>query len=254
MKSTIFIRTYVKDFPWLHYCLRSIRKFCTGFDVVVVVPDDGKQSWLANIDAHVIAYEYVPGKGMMTAMNAALDADDICPEAEYIFFVDCDCIFTRPVTPEDYFHEGKIVLPVTSYVELAALPETKSRAELWQPAMKAALGYEPTLSTMCRIPVVHHRSIFAQTRAAIQQHTGKSARDYLLSFPDQFPWKFSEFEALGCTALGWSSLYYTVDAEAYDPRRPGTGLYAAKFKNVNCYWSHAGITQQVRAEMEGILS
>ena len=38
----IFIKTYHKDFIWLEYCIKSIKKFCKGFrDVVIVSDDDG---------------------------------------------------------------------------------------------------------------------------------------------------------------------------------------------------------------------
>ena len=40
MKTSIFIKTCLKDLEWLSYSLRSIRKFCKGFQEVVIVADD----------------------------------------------------------------------------------------------------------------------------------------------------------------------------------------------------------------------
>ena len=255
VKSTILIRTYYKDFPWLHFCLRSIKKFCTGFDVKIVVPrvrTEALQNIEASLFENIHYYDFVPNKGMMTAMNAALDADLICPDSDYIFFLDCDCIFTKPVTPADYFHNGLIVLPVVPFSELAKSADEgeRMRATLWPSTVEVAIGWKPFMSTMCRMPVIHHRSVFSATRAMIQTHTGKRPLDYLLSFDNEFPWKFSEFETIGAIA-DTSPLYQEVGPD-YDPRIP-FGLHSAKFKNVNCYWSHSGITQQVRAEMEYIL-
>lgn len=255
MRSVIFVRSYWRDFPWLHYCLRSIRKFCTGFDVKVVVQDE-RAELLRNVDADICTYHAPPGKGMVAAMNVALDADIICPNAEYIFFVDSDCIFTKSVIPEDYFRDGKVILPVVSFANLRESEDAgeRRRAELWQPATEAALGWTPEYSTMCRIPVVHHRDVFEKTRFAITDHVHQSVKHYLLSLPNEFPWRFSEFEALGAVAMGWSSLYRTEECE---PRIVGVGAggpYSAKFQNVNCYWSHGGISLPIRAEMEGILA
>lgn len=256
MKATIFVRSYWKDFPWLHYCLRSIRKFARGFDVKVVVPGE-KVELLSNLTEDLCVYN---GSGMMRAMLAALDADCICPNADLIFFLDCDCIFTKPVTPQDYLVGNKIVLPVASYVALRASPDAgdRERAELWPATMKAALGFEPSISAMCRMPVVHHRSVFERTRCEIQSATGKTAKEYLLSLPDEFPWKFSEFEALGLIAYSTrlcEDFYYPVDASIDPPTRGHAGgRFGAQFRNVNCYWSHGGITQQIKAEMESILA
>jgi hypothetical protein len=36
----IFIKTYYKDFVWLEYLLRSIKKFASGFRNIVIVSDD----------------------------------------------------------------------------------------------------------------------------------------------------------------------------------------------------------------------
>ena len=44
MTCDILIRSYYKDFGWLRYALRSIRKYCRGFSkVIVVVPKSSRQ-------------------------------------------------------------------------------------------------------------------------------------------------------------------------------------------------------------------
>jgi NDP-sugar pyrophosphorylase family protein len=39
MNVPIFIRCFWKDAPWLHYCIRSLKKYAQGFsEIVVTVP------------------------------------------------------------------------------------------------------------------------------------------------------------------------------------------------------------------------
>jgi hypothetical protein len=40
MSTDIFIKTYYKDFIWLEYLLRSIKKFASGFRKIVIISDD----------------------------------------------------------------------------------------------------------------------------------------------------------------------------------------------------------------------
>lgn len=271
MHHALFIRSHPADYQWLQFCLRSIKKFSSGYsEIVLCVPypennliDMQLSSILESSPVtRLHTYDLKPGLGMMQAMMVVMNADLICPHANYIHFFDCDCIFKDHTKAGDYLFtpnhhsDPKAFLPVTPYDEIYSSKDDNIAARaIWQGATSAALGWVPHLSTMHRIPVVHHKSIFAPCRDRIEKHTGKSLSDYLFQFGKEFG-RFSEFEALGAFAVRhMRHEYEIVDAAAHDPRviRGAGGPYAAEFKKVKCYWSHGGVTLAIRNEIEDFL-
>lgn len=114
----IFIKTYHKDFIWLEYCLRSIKKFASGFRDVVIVSDDDGNMIPANI-AEIIPLKihYVPlpsktptesdhGLGYSWQQYIKLSWYDYT-DADAVLHIDSDRMFTNYVTPETFKLNGK---------------------------------------------------------------------------------------------------------------------------------------------------
>jgi len=127
-KCEILIISYLKDKPYLHYCLRSIQKFATGFSGTTLVVPSVEASEFASMAAGfgmgLRTYERDPNpvKWHLHAQVQKHRADEHCPDADFILHTDSDCVFTEPVTPDDYFVDGKPVMLFESYTRIPGKP------------------------------------------------------------------------------------------------------------------------------------
>lgn len=208
MNCEIFIRSYKKDREWLGYCMRSINKFCKGFSgVTVVVPKEDERLFdFANPRNYSLKlYDCNQSKPMMDCMVQACLADLYCPNADLIFHVDSDCVFTSPVTPETYMTNGLPQLPVRTFESMG-----ENLATCWRKPTQDALGILVTHETMVRHPEVYHRELYASMRDRVECVHGKPFKDYVMGFQERFPWGFAEFPALGMWALHADNDRYSI--------------------------------------------
>jgi hypothetical protein len=91
-----------------------------------------------------------------------LDADKYT-DADFICYLDSDTIFTRPVTPELFFRDGKIAWMITPY-EKVQTP--------WQPIVEKFLKRPVPFETMRRHPMVIPRWLLAELRAFCEREHG----------------------------------------------------------------------------------
>ena len=114
----IFIKTYHKDFIWLEYLLKSIKKFASGFRRVVIVSDDDgnilPEKFKDIIDFTII---YVP-KPSIKDRNIQHGVGYIWQQcikltwykytdANAIIIFDSDEMLTSPTTPDSFKTNGK---------------------------------------------------------------------------------------------------------------------------------------------------
>lgn len=205
MKTTILIVSHQKDYQWLSYCLRSIAKYASGFDEIrLAIPytDSGPltydvlRQYSGSIPLHVSLHDQWPENGMLFHEWLIIDADELCPEADFIAHIDSDCFFTEPVTPGDYFVDGKPVLLYGEYEWLAKRFSTPALL-FWRDVTQKALGGGVVYEFMRRHPAVHYRKTYRTTRDAIERHTGKDAASYIRSCQGVWPHGFAEFPTLG---------------------------------------------------------
>jgi len=137
----IFIKTYHGDFCWLDGCLRSIKKYCSGFRNIVIVSDD---------DGNVIPPElsiivpfkvfYVPlpknypdgiehGIGYAWQQNIKLNWY-MYSDANMVIIVDSDEMFTSQVTPQHFMTDGKINWWARTWAEAAGCEHHKISTDL----------------------------------------------------------------------------------------------------------------------------
>lgn len=205
MKTSILIITYCNHFHWLVWCLRSIHKFATGFDeVVVVVPNTTPSREVSNLSCmydgrvrlHWSTFDEWPGLGFLHHEYMTLCADELLPDSDFVLHMDADCVFCEPVKPEDYFVDGKPVLIGARYDWVVKTFDNPYHYK-WRDAVERALGGKSELEFMRRHPAVHYRSVYPKSRECIQRHTGLPSAQYIMRQQNTFPQGFAEFPTLG---------------------------------------------------------
>lgn len=231
MKTSIFIRSYPKDFVWLQYCLRSIQKFCTGFHEVVLALPEGCM-FPATAERVVYVKERPPG--YMHQQVSKVYADTYT-DADAVLYCDSDCVFTEPVTPEVFMTGDK---PNWLYTPWENTSPDAQKA--WRGVMTKCLGEDPPAELMRRHPQLIPSWALQEFRAFILARHGLSAEDYIMSQPSG---RFSEFNCLGFYLwLHHRDRIHWMNTEDYLPPTVLTQK-----------WSHGGITPEIQDEFERIL-
>lgn len=246
MICDIFIKTYPTDYPWLKYCLRSIGKFASEFrKTVIVSPAPYHDSIGLGFDwVWQERHEYGLGNprfdGYLSQQVFKLYADTFTDDADYILHIDSDTIFTRPVTPETYFTDGKIDWMMTPH----AMIETP-----WQPITEKFLGMPAPFSVsfefMRRPPQMIPRWLYASLREFCVQKHGCTLSEYIMKQPYR---AFSEYNALGAFAFYFHHDKFNWINTAEVPENEWPPLTVLQ------KYSHGGLTPEIVAEFEQILS
>lgn len=250
MKMSIFIRSCIHDLPYLEYCLRSIRKFASGFSEVVVVVADYERALFRQLsEQHAITLKDYPGapdhaQGQICAQWAACVADKyVAKDTDLICYMDSDCVFVEPVKPEDYLVDGKPVLCIESY---SRMPKDYP----WKPVVEETLGVPVEFDAMRRHPAVHYPEMLRFFRDEVciahglRTDRGDNFRKYVLSRKASFPWGFTEFNALGAFALaapGWKERYHWIDV----------GVNPRPHSKLRQFWSLSPVDKPQHGMMPG---
>jgi hypothetical protein len=207
MTTDILIVSCAKHFNWLRYALLSCKKFATGFrQIKILIPSEDlsdmtplltELSVKDGITSRIQCYDDWPGKGFLRHEHVIMCSDEFT-DADFVCHIDSDCMFTEPVTPEDYFVNGKPILVHASFHWLINFQQ--ANLAMWQVAVQQAVGWAPTEETMRRHPAVHYRKTYQKARECIESHTGMSCADYIKSCQNDFPQTFAEFPTLGAVA------------------------------------------------------
>lgn len=233
MSCSIFIKTYPKDFEWLQYCLKSIAKFATGFEEVVIVCDsDGKKEldgW--GLTREKVYYNPPIGYGYIDQQIVKLTCDKWV-KSEYVLFMDSDAIFNRPVTPETFMRGGKPFILKTNYEELKG-----SDGFTWKAITEKAMGFEVEFEYMRRLGLMYR----IETLKNMREFLPYDYRDYaVLNVKNR---EFSEFNMMGAYAEKFESDKYifhdTKDGFDESP--------------INQYWSYGKLTDEIRNEINELL-
>lgn len=258
----ILIVTYQKDFPWLMYALRAIERHATGFSgVTVLIPSHDLRA-LTDIarETGLGLTRYIPsirtffeaqGRGMLQHMVMMATAEKLVPsQTKYVLHMDSDCIFKMPTDASDYFMNGKPAYLYRTWESLTTEdpknPGTKviSDCAQWRGPTEQQLGQQSTVYTMTRHPTVFPIDFYQPYR----QHIGKVHGDfesYMMAGRNQFPQDRMDFTAMGQWA--WTHMrerfhWINVASEPYPEDR------------MKAFWSHGGVTPEIKAEIEGFLT
>lgn len=235
-KTDIFIKTYGGDFEWLKYCLRSIQKFCTGFNEIILVCDEADKGGLEEFGLTRERVEYVPLEfnGYLFQQWIKLNAHSYS-ESDYILFVDSDCVFTKPTTPNDFIKSGKPMILKTPY---ETIPEVRFWKELTELTLKEKVEFE----YMRRLPLLYRRD----TLENCQKHVNELHEGGIKYFISQRPaHEFTEFNLIGAYAEKYEGdKYKFIDTTKNE--LPETHIHQA--------WSWGKVSQSKRVELERILA
>lgn len=228
MSTSIFIKTWKNDLEWLQYCLKSIWKFGSGFEEIVLVADDSCRGLMDDFNLKV---HYVRDwtNGYIQQQYVKLHAD-MYVSSDNILFVDSDVTFCRSFSESDFMKDGKPILLKTRYSSLIG-----SGAEVWKPLTEKAVGFSVEWEYMRRLPMLYLKDTVTAFRNAYHQVV-----DSMRNIQDR---SFSEFNALGAFVEKYQpDLYFISDTEIWMPSTV-----------IRQNWSWGGITPQMKSEIEEIL-
>ncbi len=251
----VLIVTYRKDFEWLSYALRSIAKYLRGFQGVTVAHPRADSKLFNKLpeqyDVRLHAYDEVPGKGMIQHMAMMALADTFLPaQTKYVLHTDADCIFKMPTTPEDYFYDNKPYYLIRSWESLVSDdPKHPGRKVIsdcaqWKTPTDMQLGFPSEWYTMCMNTAVMPIDFYAQYRAHIEGVHKTSFFEYMVSGKSTFPQTRMDWTAMGAYA-------HKFMRDRFRWFNVGTKVYPADRKRA--FWSHGGVTDELRPQVEELL-
>lgn len=237
-KADLFLVSFRRDLEFTQYCLRTVDKFVTGFNKLILLVPKVDEVFFAEIAKPfpfvvLKAFDEVPGKGMVHHEAMVCSADQFCA-SDYIVHIDSDCAFKELVNIEqEYFRDGK---PIMLKERFDLLP---AEVRPWQVAVEKALGFTPVYETMRRHPAVHPRWLYPKVREAIEKHTGKPFLEYVLSCENKFPQGFAEFPTLGAWALRYDpGAHYWMEPQV-------DGRPTDKLRQ---FWTHGSVDMLYKEE------
>lgn len=238
------IVTHLNDKPWLEWCLKSIRKFVTGYNEVVVLVPSAEAKQFQNVPAQLKSFNQAPPpKGHIHHCIQKCRADCWC-KADAILFLDADCIFREPVSvSSDYFVGGKPVLLMESY---ESMKKNGCPALCWRAGTEDVMGFRPVFEFMRRHPAVHWRDLFQPFRDYITGIHHQDFETYALSRQHGNPVGFNDFNNLGAYAARFmADRYHFIDLTNWPERRPRDHIIQ--------YWSHGGLNRPQDRWLDGKL-
>ncbi len=252
MTCSILIKSFRKDFGWLAYCLKSIHKFAKGFEeIVVVIPDDCDLS----LTAERLIKIHEPGPSAASPVNhgtgytyqqiVKMNADKYVT-SDFVCHMDSDCVFTKPVTPEDLMYPKQVdghyeLVPLWLMTPFADILPTDSNLVAHQQSIKAFSGIEPEFEYMRRHSQVIPRWAYGCFRDYVQQKHGQSFETWALSQPFR---GVTEFNFIG----QFLHREFPNFIHFHDTR------FGIPPSFVEQYWSWSGITPEIRTYMEALLA
>jgi len=189
----IFIRTYSKDFDILNVCLYSIKKYLTGFRNIIICVREKEYNLLTKVvnlqGCKVIkTFNYDDSVDYLGQQISKLHAHTYT-DAEYIYFIDSDCILSDYMNIENvYFDKENKLIILKDYWK------NVGDANLWQPCLQY-LGLLTEYEFMRRLPQLYPSNIFTPIKMLIQNKTGCKWHEGCHKIYSNA--KFSEFNIMG---------------------------------------------------------
>lgn len=250
----------VSDFDWLKWCLRCIRKHCTGFAGITVAFPDRDAAMFSEISKeHVQAksgirlkakmYTENDGAGMIQHMGMIASADMLVPKATtHVLHVDADYMFKEPVTPDDYFEGDKPIYVTRSWDSLTDRNSgVVSDCLQWREPTDRQLGFPSEVYAMCRFPFALPVSVYKSYRDYIEGVHGQPFMAYMMSGRNSFPQDRMDWTALGAYAFSHRrDKFKWIDVSG--------GNHLAPKDKIKGFWSHGGLTPEIGKEIAGFLT
>ena len=205
----IFIRTYKRDFPLLKCTLYSILKYVTSFRSIIITVRNKEYIELMNtlkIEQFFInnsdKFKIIPVPNFNDNMDyfgqqiTKLYAD-VYTNAEYIMFVDSDCVFydNFDIQKEMFDQDEKVILLIDKWENLPKM------YDVWKTFLQVC-DFKTEFEFMRRVPLIYPSKIFKNLRDYISAKYKIKFTDACLQIYNStniyLPHKyFSEFNLLG---------------------------------------------------------
>lgn len=233
--TDLFLKTWTGDLAWVDYLVRSIDRYCTGFRKLVVVSDSDQFRRPEKMLCEWVKRDE-ERKPYLSQQAHKLYAD-IYTDADYLLHVDSDCVFVRPVTPNDFFQDHR---PIWLMTEWANVDADCRRA--WFDVVAKFMGEPSTHEGMRRHPQLLPRWFYQSLRGFCIGKHGQTLWNYVMEQPNR---DFTEFNCAFAYAKKWHEDRFTFLDTHKDPFPPD---YMRQF------WSYGGITPEIKAIIEQILA
>lgn len=233
VKVDIFIKSYHADFKWLDYCVKSIDKFVKNVNkIIIVIPKKDSRYFNINLSPKFELHKKREvGKGYLFQQYVKLTAHHYS-DADYIMFVDSDCIFLRETDLVDLVKDGKSRMLMTKYSEIL---ELKDQCYVWKAPTEKVFNTEVEYEFMRSSFLIYKRS----TLQNFEKWFPYDLLTYIISQEH-----FSEYNVLGAFAYFFERDQYNfVDTQDWTDENPFGRQY----------WSYSGLTNSEREEIESIL-
>lgn len=191
--TTIFIKSYHKDYKLLYYALKSIQLNVKGNYDVLLMLDNGHElpdnfnEVLNNVKVVYVGRE---GDGYLWQQICKLNAHKYT-DSEYILFSDSDVIFDHEINIDEYLNNGKPEILYTDYSKVDGAIIWKKPTEDF---MKESVQYEFMRRNNC----IYHRN----TLESIWNY--EPNLKYIILNSE----RFSEFNVLGAYAFKFENDKY----------------------------------------------
>ena len=233
MSTSIFIKTWKKDIPWLNYCLRSIEKYGTGFDEIVIAIEKSCTSMVNDLGIARVVEVDVWRNGYIQQQWVKLNAASYV-KSDHVLFVDSDNVFYKPFTPESFMRDGKPILLKTRYSDLGDSPVAVV-AQKWKGITESFVGFNTEWEFMRRLPF------------PVLSSTLNNILDFIPDLHKRLSLirdsSFSEFNVIGAfISEKEPENYFITNTLEWMPEE-----YAHHF------WSWGGITQEVQGIIDEAL-
>lgn len=209
----VFYKTYNKDFNWLDYSLRSLKKHVTGYDNIhILVPKTQiaqfREQFKSLPDRTIVHEVNEYGSGYMYQQVCKMQAHKYS-DAAFIMFSDSDLIYDHDINLQTFIETRKPEILYTSYDKVGD-------AKCWKEPTEAFIKDPQEYEFMRRNNLIYHRS----TLEAIEQYE-PNLEYIVMNSP-----RFSEFNAIG--AFAWKfekDKYNFVNTDTWEYVRPKAVQY-----------------------------
>jgi hypothetical protein len=233
MKCDIFIRSYKNDSEWLRYCIKSIEKYASGFNDVIITYPEGddccRHSATKNIPIKEIHTDgYIDQQ--LTKLNATKYVSN---DTTHILFVDSDCCFFDKFTPDTYSINDSPYLCITHYDYIDSP---------WKNITQDIMGIEIEYEFMRRQPLMYRKESLIDFQNWFLDTKYITLIDFMVNVKER---KVSEYNLIG------SYVYYINGYDKY--KWVNTNSDIIPYNPMRQFRSWDGIDEKIRGEIHNYL-
>ncbi len=200
---------------------------------------------------NISPFDEIPGKGMLQHMVMMAEAEKLVPaRTKYVLTCDADCMFRMPTTPEHYFCDDKPYCIVRSWASLTTEDPRRPGSKVvsdcmqWKPPTDRQVGFDTPIFGMCMNTIVFPIDFFPAYRAHVESVHRRPFAEFMLDGRNEFPQSNMDFTAM----VAYAHRHMHDRFRWFDAESPP---YPVDRKQA--YWSHGGITPEIREQIESFL-